>query len=96
MPKLTLEEEEEAANHKLLQLANEKGKFAIQLGLEPIEAMQYAFERGIDNEWFTFVDVSYLQHTPKPVLMRVFRLTNKGWQKRIALEQLFGELNQWP
>jgi hypothetical protein len=72
----------DAADHELLKLANEKGKFALQLGLELEDYLQSAFERGIDQEWFTLVDLSEIAEAPQAGLMRVFRLTESG-RKRL-------------
>jgi hypothetical protein len=76
------------ADYALLKLANEKGKFAIQVNL-PIPDLQHAFERGIDAEWFTLVDVSFIAEIKAPVLMRVFRLTAAGWERLRALKGRF-------
>ncbi len=73
------------ADRRLLALANEKGKFAIQIGCPMDEALQAAFERGIDNEWFTLVDIAPLAHADGRVC-RVFRLTETGkrWRKALS------------
>jgi len=75
---------ENEADARLLSLANEKGKFAIQLGYEMDEAMNDAFERGIDKEWFTLVDIAPLAASAG-VICRVFKLTALGWRRRHAL-----------
>lgn len=79
---------DEAAELRLLQFANEKGKFGISLieGKLPAVEIQEAFERGIDGEWFTLVDVSILTEAETgPGLMRVFRLTPAGITRREVL-----------
>lgn len=73
---------DEDAEIRLLSLANHKRKFALELGLPMSSLQQGAFERGIDNEWFTLVDVSPLAVEPRRA-MRVFRLTDAGL-KRLA------------
>lgn len=75
---------DDEADLRLLTLANHKGKFAIELGLSVSEQQQYAFERGIDNQWFTLVDVSPIVSAPYR-LMRVFRLTEAGLTRRDEL-----------
>lgn len=77
-----------SAEKELLDLANEKGKFAIQLGYQfgDRHDLQEAFERGIDEEWFTFVDVSALAETGPMKLMKVYRLTQKGWDRKRELD----------
>lgn len=75
------------ADFMLLKLANEKGKFAIEVGCKMGPDLRAAFERGIDNEWFTLVDVSGVTVVPGR-LMRVFRLTAAGWKYRRSLEAL--------
>lgn len=64
------------ADAALLGLANHKGKFGIQ-GRITDAAIQDAFERGIDNEWFRFVDMSPVAAVPHQYV-RVFRLTEAG------------------
>lgn len=64
------------ADETLLSLANERGKFALSVGPMPAY-IQEAFERGIDNQWFTLVDVGPVSAAPGH-LMRVFRLTPAG------------------
>lgn len=70
------------ADFRLLSLANEKRKFGIAVGLKIDPALQFALERGIDNEWFTLVDISATAICPSQVL-RIFRLTDAGL-KRLA------------
>jgi hypothetical protein len=62
----------------ILSLANHKRKFGIEIrytGFSPGE--REAFERGIDNEWFTLVDISPVA-VARDRLLRVFRLTDSG------------------
>jgi len=73
---------EDEADWSILKLANEKKKFAIEVGFSLSEEEQYALERGQDREWFTLVDVTWVSHGPPGVLMRVFKLTTKGLQRR--------------
>lgn len=82
-------------DYKLLSMANEKDKFGLDIqGIDDHE-LQLAFERGIDADWFTLVDVSYIAAYPEElskqtieVLMRVFKLTAAGKHR---LNQLRGE-----
>jgi putative AlgH/UPF0301 family transcriptional regulator len=76
----------------LLSLANEKGKFAIALGYSGWDQnMIDAFERGIDNDWFTLVDISTVgvfkgtQH--EKTLLRIFKLTQAGWDRLRVLNE---------
>ena len=79
---------DDEADWRLLSLANEKGKFGIELGLIPgMEELQFAFERGIDAEWFTFVDVSRVRATLS--YMRIFRLTEAGRVRKNELAAIF-------
>lgn len=81
------------ADLALLALANEKRRFAIQMG-GMTEENQGAFERGIDGEWFTLVDVAPLAHVPhgRPsnAVFRVFRLTDAGLRRLAELRQQIG------
>jgi hypothetical protein len=62
---------------RLLSLANEKRKFGLDFGYSFDPGLQAAFERGIDNEWFTLVDFSPVAAAPGKAL-RIFRLTDAG------------------
>ena len=73
----------------ILKLANDKGKFAIQMGAIPEEDLQTAFERGIDNDWFTLVDVGPLAHASQGAVMRIFKLTAAGRARHDELKAMF-------
>lgn len=74
--------DEEEADIRLLSMANYKNKFAVELGFRLTEGQQDSLERGIDNQWFTLVDVTPIESAPGRV-MRIFRLTEAG-VKRLA------------
>ena len=86
---------QEKADLELLSLSNEKYKFVLEYGplLPPLQA---AFERGIDKEWFTFVDLCPAAAMPATALlplagqrsMRVFRLTQAGVDRLNVLKFL--------
>lgn len=76
---------EDEADLAILSLANEKRKFALSLGGRFGQDLQDAFERGIDREWWTLVDVSRIDASP--VAMRIFRLTDAGMARLAALER---------
>ncbi len=76
---------QDEADLRLLQLANEKGKFALSIGTIPDMNLQLAFERGIDQHWFMFVDIGPLAHGGGPELFRIFKLTQNGFARRDAL-----------
>lgn len=91
--------DEQRAELKLLELANNKGKFAIQTGYEFEPALRFAFERGLDNDWFTLIDIDMLAgRAPATVtfpggsvstpLMKIYRLTPAGLQRRSELRGL--------
>lgn len=70
----------ERAELKVLSLANDKHKFAIQVGyIHEDDEVQLALERGMDNDWFTLIDVAPVSVAPGR-LMRVFKLTLEGRQ----------------
>lgn len=76
---------------ELLSLANEKRKFGVGLTtvLEP--DLQAAFERGIDQQWFTFIDLSPVYSAlPNGGFVRLFRLTDVGVARRDELVRQFG------
>jgi hypothetical protein len=60
----------ELVEYELLKLANEFGKFAIQLGLIEGE-MQLALERLQIRRWITLIDISPLAEYPNQ-LFRIF------------------------
>jgi len=81
------------ADLAILSLANEKLKFALEIGRPAFEGtedayLQLALERGIDGEWFTLVDVSPVAEFPGR-LFRIFRLTDAGVAR---LKQLKAEM----
>ncbi|WP_155248592.1 hypothetical protein [Bradyrhizobium japonicum] len=73
------------ADWELLSLANEKGKFGIGLATKLEEDQQLAFERGIDAQWFTFVDLSTVASMPGAGLIQLYRLTEAGAARRAEL-----------
>jgi len=77
------------AEWEILRLANEKGKFSIQMGTIPDQDEQDAFERGIDNDWFSLVDVGPVAHAPPGLVMRIFKLTTVGQKRREELKAVF-------
>jgi hypothetical protein len=48
---------DDQADLRLLNLANAKGKFGLQMGVILDRYEQEAFERGIDKDWFNRVRV---------------------------------------
>jgi hypothetical protein len=54
------------------------------------EDMKAAFERGINNEWFRFVDLAALAHVPDRA-MRVFKLTRAGVDRKRAAQRAIEE-----
>ena len=76
---------DDAEDFALLSMANGKGKFGLQLG-EVFPPIQAAFERGIDEDWFRFVDVSRIgEPIARGLLMRIFKLTDKGRDRLVIL-----------
>lgn len=80
---------EEECDWEILKLANEKGKFGIELGVIPCEHIQAAFERGIDNNWWIMVDLTFLPSHPSRNPLRLFKLTNFGEARRATLQKKF-------
>ena len=78
------------ADLRLLKLANSKGKFALEMGLPMDRHLLDAFERGIDQQWFTLVDVAPLASAGMSTC-RVFRLTDEGWKRLNGLHSLADE-----
>jgi hypothetical protein len=78
-------------DYEILKLANENGKFAIPFDFEinrlikEITPLLQAFERGIDNNWFTLIDISPLMWDPSRIY-RIYRLTPEGKSRKLQLE----------
>lgn len=76
---------DDAADLEVLSKANERGRFAVPLVAElPVE-VQFAFERGMDREWYRFVDLSPIAHVSG--LMRVYALTDAGRARLAELKR---------
>jgi hypothetical protein len=78
----------------ILGLANEKGKFAVAIGIALDEMRQTMLERGMDEDWFRLIDVTPLAAAPT-YFNRVFKLTPTGEMMRnrardAAKELLYG------
>lgn len=81
---------DDEAEWAILKLAHETShKFAIEMGPIPIDERQFAFERGIDNDWFTLVDVGPIASAGPGVIMKIFKLTAAGQRRRDKLARLF-------
>jgi hypothetical protein len=78
------------ADLRILSLASNKRKFAIEVGLPMEPAMIDAFERGIDHEWFALVDISTGIPSAMERLMRVYRLTDAGMTRLAVLSRMEG------
>jgi hypothetical protein len=74
------------ADLELLSMANELGKFCLELGGHAVPHLQFAFERGIDREWFTLVDISPIAEYPGR-MFRCFRLTVAGRGRLLVLKE---------
>ena len=70
---------EARAEVKLLSMANDKGKFALEIGYPMEPEMQFALERGM-AEWFTLIDVGPVADFPGR-MFRIFKLTKEGQQR---------------
>lgn len=73
-------------DHQLLGMANEKGKFAIEIGYTSRSA-QEALERAFDNDWINLIDVSAVATVTDGRLMRIFKLTKAGHERLAQLKQ---------
>lgn len=79
------------AEWEILKRANVKDKFAVPLRLGQPEAIQLAFERGLDARWYELIDISALSEMPGIGLCKIFRLTDKGIARRKQLQLEFGD-----
>lgn len=75
----------EKEDMRLFDLANEKGKFALEIGL-PDAVIQYALERAQINDWVRLIDVTPLANAPSGVVLRVFLLTPSGFRHKAKLD----------
>ena len=78
------------ADFRLLSMANEKRKFALEISAGLPRSTVFAFERGIDAHWFDLVDVGPLSAAPDRGLFRIFRLTEAGLARLTELAALLG------
>lgn len=65
---------DEQAEHELLGMANEQGKFAVALGHSMDKRLQAALERLQIRRWVTLIDLSNIAEMPGPVF-RIFLAT---------------------
>jgi hypothetical protein len=80
---------DDEADFALLSLANEKRNFGIDLVFRMSEAQVGAFERGIDRQLFTLVDVYPYATGAFGTIIRVFRLTDAGVDRLAELREQF-------
>lgn len=76
---------EEEAERDILALANERGKFALGVGVSLKDPQQEALERLQEREWIRLIDVTPVAHSRgQPV--RIFILTKAAhdWLRTIA------------
>lgn len=77
--------EDETAERDLLALANERGKFGVEVGYPLDERRQEALERLQERDWIRLIDVSTTAVSQGKVL-RLFLLTKAAldWLKKTA------------
>lgn len=76
--------DDEAAELSVLVLANENGKFALDVAYKFSEDRQIlAFERGLIRDWYRLIDLSVVTRSKTNRLFRVFLLTPAG-RERLA------------
>lgn len=80
---MTTEDEEDFS---ILKLANEKGKFGLEIGAVLLPVERNGLERGMDNDWFTLIDVSPIAESLG--VFRVFKLTAAGKARLNELKRL--------
>lgn len=73
------------SDYKFLSLANDKLKFGIEMGLTMEPDTRDSFERGIDNDWFTLVDLSAGVAAAPYRVLKIFKLTDAGIRRLYAL-----------
>lgn len=77
----------EEAEAKVLQLANENGKFAIELGYGfKTQDETDAFCRCLDNDLFRLFDITLGLAVAPGRVMILYRLTDAGWARRKELK----------
>jgi hypothetical protein len=76
---------DDTADFNVLSVANERGKFAVGLtGAGWSDAHQRAFERGLEQDWYRFIDIAFLSAADGR-LCKVYLLTSAG---RARLDEL--------
>lgn len=76
---------DEEADLTVLSKANHKRKFGVPFGVSLPSELQFAFERGIDNDWFRLVDIAPIAALPSNFI-RLFKLTDVGVARLTTLK----------
>lgn len=82
---------DDEADLELLGLASNLRKFGIPMDVAMPEPLVRAFERGIDRQWFTLVDITFRSEALPGRPLKVFRLTDAGM---LRLAELGKDLSQ--
>lgn len=82
---------DDEADLALLSLASDKRKFAIPV-IQPMpDHMQFALERGMEQDWFRLIDVTAIAEGPPGRVFRIFRLTDAGMARLAVVAQQSGQ-----
>jgi hypothetical protein len=77
------------SDYRLLSMAtDDTDKFALEIGLQLDEDLNEAFERGIQHDWFTLVDVGPIALKMNSCF-RIFKLTLSGRKLKASLQEYF-------
>lgn len=69
---------EQQHEYEILKLANESGKFAIEVGTDPGgKDLQFALERLQTRRWITLIDISPISEYPG-LLFRLFLASDEA------------------
>lgn len=85
-----LEYEKARAEFSVLGLANDKRKFALEIGFIGGQSFQDALERAQLKFWIRLIDVSPISEYPGK-LFRIFKLTAAGIERLTVLKNLVGD-----
>lgn len=82
------------AEWNILKLSKVKDMFGLPMGLAlPDQQHQDAFVRGLQKDWYRFIDLTPISTEPAGGLYRVYMLTPAGVARREALAIIFATKN---
>lgn len=79
--------DEDQALLGILELANERGKFAVPMTARLCASCVPAFERGLEEDLYRLLDVTPFCAALPGQVVKVFKLTDVGWYRMKVLRE---------